>query len=202
MSVATPSSHHSLIALIARAPSALISTRWSSVAVALVLAACAQGPQAAVQTYAGALSGESAGVASHNAVGCDSESSARVALKNVDAHLQAHGMALTATCPPNMNGWQVQVRVIDGLKASKVVRGPLADGQDVDMGTPAGVALTGASGDARGFSPDVQHNRAWLAALMARHRFDNLPDAWWHFAQRGPVAPGAVDAAHTDVAAR
>ena len=108
-------------------------------------------------------------------------------------------MALKTSCPPNLGGLQVQVRVIDGIKASKVVRGPLADGQDVDMGTPSGAALAGASGNARMFSPDVQHNRAWLTALMARHRFDNLPDAWWHFSQRGVVAP---DAADTDVAAR
>jgi len=45
----------------------------------------------------------------------------------------------------------------------------------------------------------VLHNRQWLRALMARHQFNNLPDAWWHFAQRG-VPP--AQAADTDLAAR
>ena len=31
----------------------------------------------------------------------------------------------------------------------------------------------------------VQFNRQWLRTLMAQHRFSNLPDAWWHFAQQG-----------------
>jgi D-alanyl-D-alanine dipeptidase len=99
-------------------------------------------------------------------------------------------MALQATCNAASGGWVVQVQVVDGTKAHKVVHGPLADGQAVDMGTPAG---------ASGFSPDVLHNRQWLRALMARHQFDNLPDAWWHFAQRG-VPP--AQAADTDLAAR
>jgi len=51
------------------------------------------------------------------------------------------------------------------------------------MGTPAGAARSEAAAGATGFSPDVLHNRQWLRALMARHQFDNLPDAWWHFAQ-------------------
>lgn len=196
MPIATPSSPRSLWV---RATSALMCKRWSSVGVALVLAACAQGPHATVQTQGGALLVESTAAASPQGAGCDSESATRAALKNIEAQLQADGMALKTSCPPNLGGLQVQVRVIDGIKASKVVRGPLADGQDVDMGTPSGAALADASGNARMFSPDVQHNRAWLTALMARHRFDNLPDAWWHFSQRGVVAP---DAADTDVAAR
>ena len=108
-------------------------------------------------------------------------------------------MALQATCNTASGGWVVQVQVVDGTKAHKVVRGPLADGQAVDMGTPAGAARSEAAAGASGFSPDVLHNRQWLRALMARHQFDNLPDAWWHFAQRG-VPP--AQAADTDLAAR
>ena len=188
MPVATSPSHRSMIV---RATSVLTCTRWSSMALALVLAACAQVPQAAVQTYAGASSAK--------VVGCDSASSTRAALRDIDAQLHDHGMALKSSCQPNMSGLQVQVRVIDGMKASKVVRGPLADGQDVDMGTPSGISSKASPGNSRTFSPDVLHNRAWLNALMARHRFENLPDAWWHFAQRDVTTPGSAD---TDVAAR
>ena len=76
--------------------------------------------------------------------------------------------------------------VVDGLKASKVVRiCPMADGHEGGHGHRPGVPLAAASVDAGGFSPDVQFNRQWLRTLMAQHRFSNLPDAWWHFAQQG-----------------
>lgn len=132
---------------------------------------------------------------------CQDTPATRAALQGVAQELKAQGLALRAVCTDGAQGggWKVQVQVVDGFKAIKVVRGPLADGHEVDMGTPAGVALAAAQPSADGFSPDVQHNRSWLRALMARHRFDNLPDAWWHFAQRD-----AVPAQHaaTNIASR
>jgi D-alanyl-D-alanine dipeptidase len=132
-------------------------------------------------------------------VNCRETPAARAAFENIHHTVQAQGMALKATCYPGGAGWVVQLRVTDGVKASKVVRGPLADGYDVDMGTPAGLQVTGASSAFSGFSPDVHHNRMWLQALMARNQFDNLPDAWWHFAHRGAAPPRVAE---TDVAAR
>ena len=177
-------------------PSFPFLAHWLSLCAGICLAACVQSPQAAVSTQAPhpmALSWDAA-------MGeCAGDEPLRKAAARVDEELQRQGMALRIFCQASQGALAVQVDVVDGLRASKVVRGPLADGQDVDMGTPSGAALAGASGNARMFSPDVQHNRAWLTALMARHRFDNLPDAWWHFSQRGVVAP---DAADTDVAAR
>ena len=108
-------------------------------------------------------------------------------------------MALKTVCQAGSGGLRVQLQVVDGMKASKVVRGPLADGQEVDMGTPSGVAQAGAASNARGFSPDVLHNRVWLSELMGRHQFENQPDAWWHFSQRGSVTPQGSD---TDLASR
>jgi D-alanyl-D-alanine dipeptidase len=119
-------------------------------------------------------------------------------LQRVADELREHGLELQASCAGTEPGWVVQVLVVDGLKASKIVRGPLADGQGVDMGTPAGVNQAGAGAAASGFSPDVQFNRRWLRATMARHQFDNAGDAWWRFAQRGGATPGA----DTDLAAR
>src|SRR6218665_672066 len=112
---------------------------------------------------------------------------ARAALQGVALELQARGLALQVRCQEGRGGngsSVVQLRVLDGIQAGAVRRGPLADGQAVDMGTPCGVASPGAAVTAGGFSPDVQYNRQWLRALMARHHFDNLPDAWWHFAYR------------------
>jgi D-alanyl-D-alanine dipeptidase len=113
--------------------------------------------------------------------------------------LQDQGMEMRASCHAATGAWVVQVRVVNGFQASKVVRGPLADGHDVDMGTPAGVELAGAPVDAAGFSPDVQFNRQWLRSLMAQHQFNNLPDAWWRYALKGS-APSSRRS--TDVAIR
>jgi zinc D-Ala-D-Ala dipeptidase len=172
------------------------TARGGAVVVALLLAACAHSPHAAVATNGMA---EVHGSGSSSAAGCRETPAARAALLSISRDLQAQGMALKAHCQVGSGGWVVQVKVTDGLKASAVVRGPLADGHDVDMGTPAGGRLAGAPTSADGFSPDVQYNRQWLHALMARHQFDNLPDAWWHFAQRG-TAPAHVG--ETDIAAR
>lgn len=175
-------------------PRVSVIARGGSAVVALLLAACVQSPYAAVPAAGVDVAQSTAG----GTAACRETAAARSALQNISQELQTQGMAMKATCQADSGGWVVQVRVIDGIKASQVVRGPLADGHDVDMGTPAGVPLAGASAASKGFSPDVQHNRQWLHALMARHQFDNLPDAWWHFAQRG-AAPAD---AQTDLAAR
>jgi len=169
-------------------------TRWAPAALALLLAACVHSPQAAVTAPAPPLAADAA---RGSAAGCRETPSARAALQAVTHELQAQGLAFRAACHAAAAGWVVQVRVVDGMKASKVVRGPLADGHDVDMGTPAGEELAGAAPHAQGFSPDVQYNREWLRGLMARHQFDAQPDAWWHFTPRGQ-AP----ADDTDLAAR
>ena len=169
------------------------ATCWSSVAVALLLSACAHSPQAAVPTpglQSGAMPWGQTAISP-----CDKEPTAKPALERIGRELQSQGMALQANCNAASGGWVVQVQVVDGTKAHKVVRGPLADGQAVDMGTPAGAARAEAAAGAKGFSPDVLHNRQWLRALMARHQFDNLPDAWWHFAQRGLPPAQAADTA-------
>lgn len=167
--------------------------RWSSVTLAMVLAACAGSPQAAVNEPP---------AAARDVVhmpACDGNPAARTALQGVARDLRAHGLELKASCAAPGSGWAVQVLVIDGMKASKIVRGPLADGHEVDMGTPAGVNLAGAGSAAQGFSPDVLFNRDWLRATMARHQFDNAADAWWRFARRGS---GTAPSADTDLAAR
>ena len=71
--------------------------------------------------------------------------------------------------------------VLDGLRASKAVRGPLADGQEVDMGSPFDLFDARSHTDNPHLSPDVQHNRHWLRALLAQQGFRNLPEEWWHY---------------------
>ena len=167
------------------------ATRWSSVAAALLLSACAHSPQAAVPTpglQSGAMPWGQTAISP-----CDKEPTAKPALERIGRELQSQGMALQANCNAASGGWVVQVRVVDGTKAHKVVRGPLADGQAVDMGTPAGAVRSEAAAGATGFSPDVLHNRQWLRALMARHQFDNLQNAWWHFAHQAATQPAVTE---------
>ena len=71
--------------------------------------------------------------------------------------------------------------VLDARRASKLVRGPLADGIDVDMGTPFDMFDEQSHTDNTRQSPDVQHNRRWLRTLMEKHGWKNLPEEWWHF---------------------
>lgn len=73
------------------------------------------------------------------------------------------------------------VMVVDAMRASKQVRGPLADGIDVDMGTPFDLFDEQSHTDHAGQSPDVRHNRQWLRSLMQRHGWRNLPEEWWHY---------------------
>ena len=58
---------------------------------------------------------------------------------------------------------------------------PLAEGEDVDMGTPFDWFGTQSHTDDTTLAPDVQHNRRWLRTLLQRHGFRNLPEEWWHY---------------------
>ncbi|MCW5256119.1 D-Ala-D-Ala dipeptidase [Verminephrobacter aporrectodeae subsp. tuberculatae] len=167
-----------------------VVARATPPALALLLAACAQGPWTA-DPPAAAPAPASAPAVQPGPPGCSP--AARATLQGIADELQTQGMALHATCTAAGDGWVVQLCVLDGTQAGRVVRGPLADGYALDMGTPAGAPAAGAPTGASGFSPDVQHNRQWLRALMARHQFCNLPDAWWHFApQDGAASAGGA----------
>ena len=177
-------------------PSFPFLAHWLSLCAGICLAACVQSPQAAVSTQAPrpmAMSWQAA-------LGeCAGDERLRTAVARVDEELQGQGMVLRIFCQASQVALAVQVDVVDGLRASKVVRGPLAEGEAVDMGAPAGVSSTPSANDHADFSPDVQHNRQWLRALKARHQFAHLPDAWWHFAYQ-PAQQSAV--AEVDVAER
>lgn len=110
------------------------------------------------------------------------------AAQGVQRELLPQGLAIRMRCTgaPQAASWAVEVRVVDGWRASAVVRGPLADGEVVDMGTASGE--WGQDAPAQGtqrYSPDVLHNRAWLQSVMARHRFARQPGGWWHYALSG-----------------
>ena len=79
--------------------------------------------------------------------------------------------------------------VVNALRASKVVRGPLAEGMEVDMGTS--FDWFGAQSHTANptLAPDVQDNRRWLRALLQRHGFRNLSEEWWHYTLQSEPYP-------------
>ena len=75
----------------------------------------------------------------------------------------------------------VRVLVVDSETAANFVRGPLGDGEEVDMGDvhlglPEEVAV--AESD---ISPDVQYNREWLSKLMQGRGWRAVTGHWWAF---------------------
>lgn len=92
-------------------------------------------------------------------------------LQGLQAELQALGLDLRVEqclSLPAQRGQAValSVRVVDGLRATGSVRGPLADGQPLDLGGSAGEA---------GLSPDVLFNRQWLRQHAQAHGLRAVP---------------------------
>ena len=71
--------------------------------------------------------------------------------------------------------------VLNAKRASQAIRGPLADGMEVDMGTPFDWFGVESHTDNPAQAPDIKHNRHWLRTLLQRHGFRNLPEEWWHY---------------------
>lgn len=82
----------------------------------------------------------------------------------VQQDLRAHGLVLRPAC--GASGAQApQVVVLDSLRASEVLRGPLADGEALDLGRAMAQGAQGADE-----SPDVAFNRDWVQAVLVRHQ--------------------------------
>ena len=79
--------------------------------------------------------------------------------------------------------------VVNAQRASRALRGPLAEGEAVDMGTPFDWFGAQSHTDATTLAPDVQYNRDWLRTLLQRHGFRNLPEEWWHYTLQNEPYP-------------
>lgn len=154
---------------------------------ALALAGCAAlPPQGVAGQGESPAAAEIASVLSQ--VQCRGLAGQRAHLQAVHATLAREGMALRVLgCPQLASSAKadadrqvlaVAVLVVDGVRAAKTVRGPLADGELLDMGSAAPRAEA-APDDA--LSPDVLYNRAWLRTLMGREGLRAVPDRWWAF---------------------
>ena len=86
----------------------------------------------------------------------------------------------------------VRVLVVDSETAGQFVRGPLADGEEVDMGpvllskpstaTQSMAQLLVPVGEDEDVSPDVLFNRQWLIGLMQARGLQAVGGHWWAFA--------------------
>lgn len=81
--------------------------------------------------------------------------------------LRLQGLRLQAPCVDGPGPAGVQLLVLDATRASQVLRGPLAEGEPVDLGP--GDLLQTASPASQDLSPDVAFNRAWLERILLRH---------------------------------
>ena len=129
------------------------------------------------------------------------QSGAQRALQTARVLVQSQGMQVVVQgCPFVRTGKEgvlqvldVRVVVVDSETASNFVRGPLADGEEVDMGgvllgSPVTAkALTPVSLAQEDVSPDVQYNRQWLANVMRSRGWEAVPGRWWAFV---PMASG------------
>lgn len=116
----------------------------------------------------------------------------RERLLAVNSALARQGLALRVLgCPtlapasgaPELQVIEVTLWVVDGDLAAETVRGPLADGEEVDMGRAALEPGEEQRPDASDeLPPDVLHNRGWLRAAMSSQGFRSVADKWWAFA--------------------
>lgn len=172
---------------------------------ALGMASCAVVPppgeagQSAAMSYT-ASGGDIAQVLS--GAECRSLAGQRARLQKVHTALAREGMALRVLGCPQLSATgkpgagtpvlALAVLVVDGERATDSVRGPLADGELLDMGSAApqagagGMQRVSTTGLAQppedALSPDVQFNRDWLRRLMGEQGLRPVGDTWWAFA--------------------
>ena len=79
--------------------------------------------------------------------------------------------------------------VTDPVRAARVLHGPITVGAEADMGSPFDLFDPLSHTANPDMSAHVRHNRAWFAALMDRHGFNNLPEEWWHYTLRDEPHP-------------
>ena len=79
--------------------------------------------------------------------------------------------------------------VTDVARAASVLEGELGVDAEVDMGSPFDLFDPRSHTANPDMPAHVRQNRAWFAALMDRHGFNNLPEEWWHYTLRDEPYP-------------
>ena len=97
------------------------------------------------------------------------------------AELQQRGFITAQSSHSRGSAVDLTLVVTDAVRAAQVLQGPLAQGEDLDLGTPYGLMDASALGHSDAVSPDVKHNRAWLRGQMQQHGLVPEDGRWWHF---------------------
>lgn len=97
------------------------------------------------------------------------------------AQLEERGFIKPQSSHSRGSAVDVTLVVTDAVRAAQVLQGPLAQGEEVDLGTPYGLMDTSALASSDAVSPDVKHNRAWLRGQMQMHGLVSEDGRWWHY---------------------
>ena len=97
------------------------------------------------------------------------------------AQLEQRGFITPQSSHSRGSAVDLTLVVTDAVRAAQVLQGPLAQGEDLDLGTPYGLMDASALGHSDVVSPDVKHNRAWLRGQMQQHGLVPEDGRWWHF---------------------
>ena len=97
------------------------------------------------------------------------------------AQLEQRGFITPQTSHSRGSAVDLTLVVTDAVRAAQVLQGPLAQGEDLDLGTPYGLMDASALGNSDAVSPDVKHNRAWLRGQLQQHGLVPEDGRWWHF---------------------
>ena len=110
------------------------------------------------------------------------------------AQLEQRGFITPQSSHSRGSAVDLTLVVTDAVRAAQVLQGPLAQREDVDMGTPYGLMDPSALGHSDAVSPDVKHNRAWLSGQMQLHGLVPEDGRWWHYRlQKEPHPKQAFD---------
>ena len=118
----------------------------------------------------------------------------RSAWQVLSEFLKSHGLALAAQCQGAGEPVLAQLVVLDSVKASELLRGPVADGEAVETGGRM-LPLVGATSPMGGaaatshdeWSPDVHFNRRWLTSTMKQYGFVQTSDQGWTVVSDGDL---------------
>ena len=108
--------------------------------------------------------------------------------------LESHGLALAPQCQGPGAPVLAQLVVLDSVKASELLRGPVADGEAVETGgrmfPPFGATSSvggAASSSHDEWSPDVHFNRRWLTSTLKQYGFVQTSDQGWTVGSDGDL---------------
>ena len=97
------------------------------------------------------------------------------------AQLEQRGFITPQSSHSRGSAVDLTLVVTDAVRAAQVLQGPLAQGEEVDLGTPYGLMDARALGNSDAVSPDVKYNRAWLRGQMQQQGLVPEDGRWWHF---------------------